>query len=651
MGKVLIPVDSHLNLFYQTPKDLENGELSLKRTDLLLVELKDRKLHVDLIEVKNRSYTSPADQVALQTAIQEKNVNTEKHFRANFLGSKENKRFDADIKNKELANILMFYYERACRYGQFATDECDAAIQNTPATKNFAQGLEAVIAGNCDITFGHEGFIINGSAAYGIEKSNVHNNDIYRIGRQGIQELLGLVIDDPEEEQNDSGRTEGASASPGGNDNAPIQEDTSSAVAATNQPMVSTDAIPADPIKKDSDSEFSQPKVLDGSVSNPPKPLASPAKPVAEIAKGINIYLGKDVMTGKDVQWSPYTATPRRLTNQHVLVVGKSGSGKSETTKALIYELVRLNIPTIIFDYQGEYAHGDFYDAVKPQVFNVMDGLPINPFELPFDPHSGKKVRPIEIVYSLADTLNTVFSGSGDIQLGILRDAIKECYIQNGFDMNDASTWNNESPTLEMLSAVLESWASSYGMQVKNLLVRLQPLFESGIFRQNQIAFSFDDLFKKTSVIRMDSGIKNLMLAASRFLLEKIYATMLMKGMSKELRVMVCVDEAHKLCGDDTITSLIKEARIYGLGIILSSQETRDFHPSIFANTGTQICLALEDVDATKMSQHLGITDKTQQKMAKELMLSQENGRALIRSQHFLPYTQVQIKSFEDRTK
>lgn len=650
-GKVLIPVDSHLNLFYQTPKDLENGELSLKRTDLLLVELKDRKLHVDLIEVKNRSYTSPADQVALQTAIQEKNVNTEKHFRANFLGSKENKRFDADIKNKELANILMFYYERACRYGQFATDECDASLQNIPSTKNFAKGLEAVIAGNCDITFGHEGFIINGSAAYGIEKSNVHNNDIYRIGRKGIQELLGLVIDDLEEEQNDNGGTEGAAAYPGGNDRSPIQEITSSTVAATDQPVVSTDAIPGEPIKKDSVTEIPQPKVIDGSVSVNPKPITSNAEPVAEIAKGINIYLGKDVTTGKDIQWSPYTATPRRLTNQHVLVVGKSGSGKSETTKALIYELVHLNIPTIIFDYQGEYAHGDFYDAVKPQVFNVMDGLPINPFELPFDPHSGKKVRPIEIVYSLADTLNTVFSGSGDIQLGILRDAIKACYVQNGFDMNDASTWNNESPTLEMLSVVLESWASSYGMQVKNLLVRLQPLFESGIFRQNQVAFSFNDLFKKTSVIRMDSGIKNLMLAASRFLLEKIYATMLMKGMSKELRVMVCVDEAHKLCGDDTITSLIKEARKYGLGIILSSQETRDFHPSIFANTGTQICLALEDVDATKMSQHLGITDKTQQKMAKELMLNQENGRALIRSQHFLPYTQVQIKSFEDRTK
>ena len=62
-----------------------------------------------------------------------------------------------------------------------------------------------------------------------------------------------------------------------------------------------------------------------------------------------------------------------------------------------------------------------------------MNGLPINPFELPIDPNTGKRIRPIEMVFRLADTLNTVFSGSGDIQLGILREAIEECYVQQGF--------------------------------------------------------------------------------------------------------------------------------------------------------------------------------------------------------------------------
>jgi hypothetical protein len=362
------------------------------------------------------------------------------------------------------------------------------------------------------------------------------------------------------------------------------------------------------------------------------------------------VYLGKDIVTGNAVLWNPYTTTPRRLANQHLLVVGKSGAGKSETTKALIWELDRLGVPTIIFDYQGEYATGPFYEAVHPQVFDVMDGLPINPFELPIDPITRGKKSPLEMVFRLADTLNTVFSGSGDIQLGVLREAIEECYSQQGFHPRASNTWANQPPTLEMLEAVLESWASDRGSQVRNLLVRLQPLFKGGIFTQDQAGFKLEDLFRQTTVIRMSSGIKDLMLAASRFLLEKVYSAMLMAGVTKTLRVMVCVDEAHKLCGDETITSLIKEARKYGLGLILSSQETRDFHSSIFANAGTIVCLGLEEVDAEVMSRNLGMTDRDQRRAAKELILNQASGQALVRSQHFLPYAHVQIRSFEDRT-
>jgi DNA helicase HerA-like ATPase len=173
-------------------------------------------------------------------------------------------------------------------------------------------------------------------------------------------------------------------------------------------------------------------------------------------------------------------------------------------------------------------------------------------------------------------------------------------------------------------------------------------LFKSGIFVQGKASFNFDDLFKKTSVILLTAGIKDLMLASSRFLLEKIYATMMMQGLSRQLKLIVSVDEAHKLCNDPKITDLAKEARKYGLGLVLSSQETRDFHPSIFANAGTQIVLALEDADAAIMSR-VYAPDKKDQAAVKNLIVGQESGVALVRSTHFWPYQQVKIKSFEDR--
>lgn len=647
-GRVLIPVDSHIDLFHQTPREMDNAELTLKRTDLLLVELRERELRIELIEVKNRKYASPQALVELQTAIAQKNTNTEGHFRAHFLGSPTDRRFDADIKNKELANILSFYFERARRYRLF---EFPSDPERTKAAEEqFRKGLESIQAGSCDLVFKHSGFIFNGTSVADVEQRSVHNNDIQILGRTGIAKLLNLVLDNRDDESGPEvagpqsptpppgGDSPIASSSPTldacpGDTSQRVQSPTTSASAPVAQ---ATEHAPSTVALQPGQGTAAQPQVAEAAVSAP---------------ADIDIYLGKNAVTGVPMSWNPFKLTPARLTNQHLLVVGKSGSGKSETTKAIIWELGRRGVPSIIFDFQGEYASGDFFDAVQPQVFDAMAGLPVNPFELPVDPLSRKRKPPIEMVFRLADTLNKVFGGSGEIQLGVLREAIEECYVQQGIVNSDSATWDKDPPTLEMLAAVLERWSHDRGVQVRNLLVRLQPLFKSGIFNQGRTGFDFDDLFRRTTVLLMTSAIKDLMLAGSRFMLEKIYAAMLARGVTRDLRVMVVVDEAHKLCGDETITSLVKEARKYGLGLILSSQETRDFHPSIFANTGTLISLALEDADASVMASHLGLTEKAEQKIAKQIILDQTSGQALIRSTHFKPYQQIMIQSFEDRRR
>lgn len=651
-GRILIPVDSHIDLFYQTRRELDNSELTLKRTDLMLVKLSDREMHIDLIEVKNRRYTSPQGMVELQNAIRDKNQNTESHFRANFVAGDGATRFDAEIKNKQLANILAFYFDRARRYGLFSVDSNSTGETERHCVEMFQRGLQAIEAGACQVTFRHQGFIFNSSMLSTMERKIVHNNDIYIVGRAGMVGLLGLVHEDQNGQDDEGGPSipvEPNGSGSGGGRALDVAGPSSHDGTPTAQPATS---VPAEPVQSMSPAVETAPPTgpAQGSPLSGSQQPASQAQAASQCSN-VDIYLGRNTVTHEEVRWNPYTVSPRRLTNQHLLVVGKSGSGKSETTKALIYELDRLGVPSIILDYQGEYASGHFHDVVHPQVFDVMQGLPINPFELPLDPVAGRKRSPVEMIFRLADTLNTVFSGSGDIQLGILREAIEECYLQQGFNMDIPTTWDSEPPTLEMLSAVLDHMADDRGAQVKNLQVRLQPLFRSGIFRLDHAGFVFDELFRRTSVVLMTSGIRDLMLAASRFMLEKIYATMLMQGVTRSLRIMVVIDEAHKVCGDDTIVSLVKEARKYGLGLILSSQETRDFHPSVFANTGTLISLALEDADASVMVKHLGLTDRNQQKYAKEQILSQASGEALIRSQHFLPYAQVNIMPFENRLR
>ena len=484
-GRVLIPVDSHIDLFYQTKKELENSELTLKRTDLMLVELSGRDMRVELIEVKNRKHSSPAELLALQTAICEKNDNSEQHFRAHFVGTPEGKRFDADIKNKQLANILLFYFDRARRYGLFEAAEHDDTSSST-RIQAFYKGIEAVEAGVCNVTFSHEGFVFNGAAMTGEEHRDINDNDIHIVGRAGISEFLGLVLDDSDDDDDDDTEQgeSGTGPSPDEPDQPEPPKDTPPAEpTASGQP--STGAGPAPSPKPTTDGPpvvvattgkgegtgtpeppaAEKPTRTTGDLPTPStaEPVAQPVSPAQPSTAGeteqVNIHLGRNCVTGEEVYWNPHTRKPRRLTNQHLLVVGKSGSGKSETTKALIWELERLGVPSIILDYQGEYADGEFEEAVRPKVFNVMDGLPVNPFELPYDPIARQKRPPIEMVFRLADTLNTVFSGSGDIQLGILREAIEQCYIQAGFKFNEKETWDNPPPTLDMLEAVLDHMA------------------------------------------------------------------------------------------------------------------------------------------------------------------------------------------------
>ncbi len=136
------------------------------------------------------------------------------------------------------------------------------------------------------------------------------------------------------------------------------------------------------------------------------------------------------------------------------------------------------------------------------------------------------------------------------------------------------------------------------------------------------------------------------MVAVSRFVLQKIYATMLSRGPSSRLCVFAVVDEAHKLSYDETLTELIREARKYGVGILLASQSVKDFDRIVFDMVGTKVALQLEGDDAKVMAENLGLTDKNERDMARAMILHQPPHRALVRRNHFEPYIQADITPF-----
>jgi hypothetical protein len=78
---VLIPVDTHIDIFSQNKKRNIEEEVTVKRSDLILVYTKNGKLILNLIEVKFRSGEgSITESLTLKEKFAEKNENSEKAF-------------------------------------------------------------------------------------------------------------------------------------------------------------------------------------------------------------------------------------------------------------------------------------------------------------------------------------------------------------------------------------------------------------------------------------------------------------------------------------------------------------------------------------------------------------------------------------------
>ena len=631
---VLIPVDSHIDLFIEHKRQLQDVDIRLHRSDLLLAKVRHGRLCLQLIEVKFRSGAGPpAEEVALKEAIVIKNENTQKVLEARFVPQAKSDRLDREVQNKQLANLLQFYLDRCRRHGLISAHPARAAdIQHV---------IRAVTEGSFEVEFEKAGFIYNIQGA-SKEPEHYKGNQIFVVGNDTIRELLDISLD---------------------MEAPPVQVKPPGSLIAP--PIPALPATAAKPMPKEyADTEEAEPiriKALeDDKEKQPPakpptsEPVMKSADAVPAAGQSLGIPLGRNCDTKKDVRWDPFTQAPKKLANQHVLIVGKSGAGKTQSAAAFMAQLWKVKVPCVIFDFQGEYmdaklANGageTFLDCTKADVLDAADGIDVNPLEVPDDPHTGNKQNFMKVVYQVATSLARIF-GLGDIQRAILRDAIGQAFVINGFVAGNKQTWGSAPPTLSQVWEILKRLEHTEGGNVRNLNLRIQPLFETGVFAETGNNKSFDRILFRTSIIRLSNlATPELMVAVSRFVLQKIYATMLSKGPSGQLRVFAVVDEAHKLSYDETLTELIREARKYGVGILLASQSVKDFDRIVFDMVGTKIALQLEGGDAKVMADNLGLTDKNERDMARAMIMHQPPHRALVRSNHFEPYIQADITPF-----
>lgn len=617
---VLIPVDTHVDIFAENKRRSIEDEVTVKRSDLILVSSKDNKLNLNFIEVKFRSGEGHiSESLALKEEIFLKNENSEKAFRTKFISTEQNPKIDLQLANKSLSTLIGFYLERSIRNGF-----CSESSQLNELISKINQD-------DFQISFEKSGYIIHWN---GITKpvSDYKGNSIFELGHEDIVELLEIretEIEDEDEPPLASEETE-------------REKITTTEVGEDKEPENDKEVAEVVEPEPDSGIKIEQSEQeIDITASNSFKP---------------NILLGKNVDNGKDVWFNPVKTEPKKLTNQHLLIVGKSGAGKSQTTGAVLNELNRQEIPFLILDFQGEYISADltnskgetFQEVTNSTEFDPSLGMDINPLELSLD-RKGNKSSFMNNVYQVSGILKQIF-GLGDIQHPVLKDAIKRAYYEKGFSVNDRSTWNNEPPAFQDIWAVLEFMEQNEGMNVRNLKYRIEPLFENNIFIPGDESFSIEEMLRQNSIVNLSTlPTPEIMKSVARFILQSVYNLMLAEGPSKQIKLYVVIDEAHKLSYDQTLTDLIREARKYGVGFILASQSIRDFATIVFENMGTKIALQLEGEDAKYMADNFGVTDKDVKKAVLEMLPSQKPLRALLRNNHYEPFVQVDIEPLYEK--
>lgn len=327
--------------------------------------------------------------------------------------------------------------------------------------------------------------------------------------------------------------------------------------------------------KKSEDEETEQHQDINEKDDNkefPKDPVDNIKKiPFPEVYNDIIVKLGKDE-DNETIYWKPKVHA-----NQHFVAVGMSGTGKTTAVRTILYQLKNQDVPLIIFDLHDDFE-GD-------KIINFGD-ITINPLEL-------DGLTPKEKAIEFAYICKRIFK-LGDQQENKLREAIMHCYGIKGITQLDKSSYNYKPPTLLDVNDYLE--ANRDGKTIDTLLGRVKFFHRIELF-MSETRCPFIDMFKGSTVIKLIEFSDNpdLQTALCEIFLNKLLFTVKKAGQSK-LRAYCVIDEAHILDdGKDSYRSplvkIAREARKYGLGLILASQMPKDFSKSVLHNTATIMSL------------------------------------------------------------
>lgn len=339
----------------------------------------------------------------------------------------------------------------------------------------------------------------------------------------------------------------------------------------------------------------------------------SATEPAGGVPNGplLEIELGEETNTKQRVVWAP-----GKQSNGFFLVLGASGSGKTETLKVLGKGIEEYGVPVLVLDFHGDVQ----FPGLKSVLLSsgTASTVGVNPMEL--DSQSAEETGLYDQRKVIRDMIRNAVPALGHRQGAILRDAIEDAYDRAGFSDSDPSTWRNPPPTFADVQAILADWADdddrkSQRSSIEGCLAAVQEIFEHPIFQRTEHV-SIQEILSSNLRLDLSKLTDEVRYITAETLLRKIFRVLRLQGPipvqpvddHQRFRLFVVIDEAKILStggGDPDaperiLNQLFTEARKFGLGMVLASQMSDHFGSEVKANAASWLVLKPMDIKEAK---------------------------------------------------
>jgi len=334
----------------------------------------------------------------------------------------------------------------------------------------------------------------------------------------------------------------------------------------------------------------------------PPGPLegrgddadpSPPAPPAPGVTSTCRVYLGHD-QEGGDVWWNPGA-----LNNGHMILIGGSGAGKTETIRCIAREICGQGIPVVMIDFHGDMAPG----GTDTTTFRIREGSAqyFNPFEL--DP-AVEEISPLRATSDFVDAISINFPTLGIQQRRRIKSIIKDCYGRTGIT-SDPATWKRQLDCTVVEAEIL-------GCEDETIPAYLEDIFDYRLFAGEEKISISRILAGGITHINLNALPENLRYLFADLFLRRLYYSLQALGEiprnttsdREKFRLFVIVDEAKLLVSQKTgskqtiravLNKYATEMRKFGVGLILASQLIGHFNPEILANVAVKFCMRTEN--------------------------------------------------------